>query len=61
MPRVKKIDRPIEKKLSIPKSIHDRVELLLYSELEGRVPLGKWSEFVVEALQEKLKGLNHGN
>lgn len=55
MARTKLIDRPVEKTISIPKSIHDRLELQLFSELQGRVPHGKWSELVVGLLREYLE------
>lgn len=54
MPRVKLIDRPIEKKISIPTSIVAKVELDLFSALEGRVPHGKWSELVCQLLREHV-------
>lgn len=51
MPRVKLIDRPVEKKISIPTSLVAQVELELWSELEGKVPHGKWSELVCDLLR----------
>lgn len=56
MPRPRLVDRPVEKTISIPSSITTKVDLLLHSELEGRVPHGKWSELVGQLLRDWLKG-----
>jgi len=63
MARPKKTDRPIEKNLSLPSSIVARVELELFSELEGRVPFGAWQKYIVgliEADLAKKEGANRG-
>lgn len=57
MPRIKQIDRPVEKSISIPSSIHTRVELQLFSELEGRVPHGAWSRLTSQLMEEWLAKL----
>lgn len=57
MPQPFKADRPIEKTISIPTSIHTRVELQLFSELEGRVPHGAWSRLTSKLLEEWLAKL----
>jgi len=51
--RQKRAIRPIEKNLSFSEDLVARVDLLLYSELEGRVPYGAWSK-LVQALLEKM-------
>ena len=53
MPRPKKVDRPIEKSINIPESLVAQVELHLFSELEGRVPFGAWSELMKKLLKER--------
>lgn len=58
MARPPKLDRPVEKTLSIPASVHTRIELELFSELEGRVPHGKWSALVTELLREYVRKLD---
>lgn len=58
MPRPKKTDRPVEKSISIPISIASRIDLELFSELEGRVPHGKWSELVTGLLQQYIAKLD---
>lgn len=47
MPRPRKTDRPVEKNISLPTSTVARVELELFSELEGKVPFGAWQKFLV--------------
>lgn len=54
MPRPKKIDRPVRIDVNIPSSIHARVQLELYSQLEGRVPYGATSNLVTELLTDWL-------
>lgn len=54
MPRPKKTDRPIEKNISLPQSIVARIELELYSELEGRVPFGAWQKYIVALIEADL-------
>ena len=46
MPRPRKLDRPVQKNLSFPTSIAARIDLELYSEVEGKVPFGAWQKFL---------------
>ena len=46
MPKPRKSIRPIEKSISLPEDMVAKVELQLYSELEGRVPHGAWSRYL---------------
>lgn len=55
MPRPKHVDPRISKNLCIPKSIVTHVDLLLWSDIEGRVPHGEWSELVSRLLADWLK------
>ena len=52
MPRPLKADRPVEKTISLPTSIAARIDLELYSELEGKVPHGAWQRFLVALISE---------
>lgn len=52
MPRPRKTDRPVEKNISLPTSTVARVELELFSELEGKVPFGAWQKFLVGLIDE---------
>jgi len=52
MPRRPDLDRPVELSLMLPETIRTKLDLHLYSELEGRVPKGKYREFFLERLQE---------
>lgn len=59
MARPKSCIRPIQKNISLPETLVAEVDLVLYSELEGRVPYGAWAE-LIQALLEghiaKVKG-----
>lgn len=55
MPRPKKIDRPVYKKIAIPESVAFLVDMQLYSELEGRVPQSAWADTVTQLLKDWLK------
>lgn len=69
MARPRKTDRPVEKNISLPQSLVARVELELFSELEGRVPFGAWQKYVVRLIesdmvaaeQHRITGGYHGN
>lgn len=52
MPRPPRLMRPVRKNLAVPEDIAARVDLELFSELEGRVPHGAWSKFVTELIRE---------
>ena len=52
MARPKKAVRPVEKSLSLPQDLADRIDLFLWSELEGKVPHGEFSKFVEVAVRE---------
>lgn len=41
----------------IPEDVAARVELILISPTQGKVPYGKWAEFVTERLREFLNAL----
>lgn len=51
MPRPRKALRPVEKNISLPEDIVARVDLELFSELEGKVPFGAWQRFVGGLIQ----------
>ena len=52
MPRPASVNKPIEKKLSLDAELVARVELALFSDLEGRVPYGAWSGLIEQLLRE---------
>lgn len=54
MARPPRTNRPVEKTISIPEDIVTRIDLELFSELEGKVPFGKWAELVTGLLREHL-------
>ena len=57
MPRGRKsqIDRPTRIEIWLPESLHTKLRLELFSEVEGKVPYGKMSELGVSLFSEWLK------
>ncbi len=55
MPKKAAIDRPVNKTISLPSSLCARVDLLLYSELEGRVPFAAWRNYIKELVEKDLQ------
>jgi hypothetical protein len=56
MVKPRKIDRPVHKNISLPESVVTAVDLELWSEIEGRVPMGAWSRLVEELLRDWMQG-----
>gem|GEM_PF-3337339 len=54
MSRPPRTIRSIEKNICFDEPLVNRVDLILYSDLEGRVPHGAWKRFLQEAVEEKL-------
>ncbi len=54
MARPPRIDRPVEKNISLPTSIVVQVDLMLYSELEEKVPFGAWQKYILGLIQDDL-------
>lgn len=54
MARPRKADRPVRREVYLPASLDEKIQVLLYSPLEGRVPQGAWSAFVETALRQLL-------
>ena len=61
MGRPLKTDRPIEKNISLPRSIVVRVELELFSALEGKVPFGAWQKYIVRLVEADLAKKGQGD
>jgi hypothetical protein len=57
MARPKKAIQSVEKNISIDKDIVTRIDLELYSELEGRVPHGAWSRLINNMLRTYINAL----
>lgn len=55
MPRPRKGVRPVEKSISLPQDLCVRVDLLLWSELEERVPHGAWATYVQGLIERDMK------
>lgn len=54
MGRPRKAVRPVEKNISLPEDIVARVDLELYSEVDGKVPFGAWQRFVEGLIRKEL-------
>lgn len=54
MARPKKAIRPVEKNISLPEDLVARVDLELFSELEGKVPFGAWQRYVERLIRDDL-------
>lgn len=52
MPRKPEIDRPTRLELKLPDSLRTRVDLYLFSDLEGKVPRGRYQEFFSERVRD---------
>jgi hypothetical protein len=61
MSRKKGLIRPVVKQLSLPEDLCLKVDLELWSEVEGRVPYAAWKGLVEELLREWLKVRGAGN
>lgn len=59
MPKPKRTIRPVEKSISIPEDIAAKVDLMLFSDFEGRIPHGAWSRLVVGLLRDHLETVKH--
>jgi len=53
--RPAKVVKSVEKTISLPLEVVLKIDLLLFSELEGKVPHGSWSRFVTTLLNRYLK------
>jgi hypothetical protein len=53
--RPTKVDRPLYRKIAIPESINAQIELMLWSELEGRVPFGALSSYIEGLIRADLQ------
>lgn len=59
MAQPRKLDRPCKLEIRLPESVYIRFQLELFSELEGRVPLGLYSATVTELVREWLRNRGH--
>lgn len=53
--RQRHLIRPVERCIQIPEDIDSQVRLMLFSEVEGRVPYGALSRHIVDLLREDLR------
>lgn len=55
MPRRKNLIRPAELHATIPSTEKAKLDLALFSPLEGKIPFGAYQAFVVEAIRMKYE------
>jgi hypothetical protein len=55
MARTKSPERTIQKNIAIPEDICARMELELYSDLEGKIPFGAQQALVVKLLRQHFR------
>lgn len=55
MPRPRKIHRPVPMRIYLPEDLFARVNLLFYSEAQGRVPYGAISEWFEKLARQELE------
>lgn len=55
MPQPKKVIRTRFLRVGIPEDVLAKVDMELYSELEGRVPLGSYQKLITPMLEEWLQ------
>lgn len=51
------LERSLPLNLMLPESLRTKIDILLYSELEGRVPRGKYQEFFIGLLTKHFSEL----
>lgn len=56
MPRSPNFDRPASLHLKLPETVRAKLDLHLFSDVEGRVPQGKYQEFFIERIGEYFDG-----
>ena len=54
MPRPRKAIPSVEKNVCLPRDIVAKVDLMLFSELEGRVPFGAWQKYLESLIRADL-------
>lgn len=54
MARPRKAIRPVEKTVSLPEDLVAKVDLELFSEVEGKVPFGAWQKYLEALIRADL-------
>jgi hypothetical protein len=60
MPRLPSVIRPTHLHLKLPETTRARVDLILFSELEGRVPQGMYQDLINTLLEAWLSEVEGG-
>jgi hypothetical protein len=56
MPRTPNITRPSKLTLHLPEDIRAKLDLYLFSEIEGRIPYAAYQKFLIERINEFFTG-----
>lgn len=59
MPRTPNIIRPSKLTLHLPEDIRAKLDLYLFSDIEGRIPQGAYQQFLTERINEFFSGGVH--
>lgn len=57
MPKRPNIDRPVALKLMLPETLRGRIDILLWSHVEGKVPYGAYNRFFIGLINEHFDKL----
>lgn len=60
MPRPKKTIRTVSVHISLPEDLTAKVQLHLFSDVEGKVPFGKQAEFFTSLVKNYFDAQEHG-
>lgn len=60
MARKPNLERSIALRLQLPESVRTRLDILLFSEIEGRVPRGAYQSFFIGLLTKHFEELKEG-
>lgn len=56
MPKPRRTIRPTQLNVSIPENLRAKIDLLLFSPVENRVPHGAYSAYICRLIEADLKG-----
>lgn len=58
MARPPRADRPVRREISLPQSLSDEIDILLFSPTENRIPNGALSKFFEQLARQALDRLH---
>ena len=57
MPRRANIIRPVKLTINLPEDVRTKLDLLLFSQVEGRVPVGAYQRFFIDRINDYFNRL----